>query len=89
MMKTYYFMLSWSRGLLNCWDQILLEDLVGNFWMSGYEVFSIYSDKHIQFESSCNNMYCEIGMSSPGSAELLLRLSEEGDQVSRLLICSY
>lgn len=57
--------------------------------MARYEVFSIYSDKHIQFECSCNNMYCEIGMSSPGSAELLLRLSEEGDQVSRLLICSY
>jgi len=68
---------------------MLLEDLVGNFRMAGYETFSLYGDKHTLLPSSCNNMYCKTGKSLSESAELFLRLSEEGDQVSRLLISSY
>lgn len=87
MIKTENFMKSCSTGLLNCWHKIFLEDWVKNFWVIGYEAFSAYSDKHIQFPFYCNNVYCKIGMILLWISELFLRLSEEDDQVLWLLIC--
>lgn len=59
------FMEPQSTGLLDCWCQFSLKDLVKNFWMLEYKAFSVCRNEHIQILSFCHNMYCKIGMSLP------------------------
>lgn len=80
------FVEPWSTGLLDCWCQFFLKNLVKNFWVLEFKALSVCSDEHLQILFFCHKMYCKIGMSLPGVSELLQGLSEEGEQVSRVLI---